>query len=191
MEWSVARPKPMLLLLLCHPQVRPLCSNTPPPAIPAPSGRALHPCRTGRRWRRAWRDRSREASCRCHQRGESRRHPWCLSPSLSTLLSHRSLTDMSTDTTRLSTEEPWHALYSTPGEYTPRAALLTRVPSTVRQAGWLCLHNIQPVCRTQGHVRHNGVKQGERPSVLSFPPSSYFGPPYRLSESSREDASSV
>ena len=29
MEWSVARPKPMLILLLCHPQVRPLCSNTP------------------------------------------------------------------------------------------------------------------------------------------------------------------
>src|SRR2546426_6115400 len=29
MEWSVARPKTMLILLLCHPQVRPLCSNTP------------------------------------------------------------------------------------------------------------------------------------------------------------------
>src|SRR5215470_16464094 len=33
MEWSVARPKPMLILLLCHPQVRPLCSNTPSPAF--------------------------------------------------------------------------------------------------------------------------------------------------------------
>src|SRR2546422_5343729 len=30
MEWSVARPQTMLILLLCHPQVRPLCSNTPP-----------------------------------------------------------------------------------------------------------------------------------------------------------------
>src|SRR5713101_2340111 len=29
MEWNIARPKAMLFLLLCHPQVRPLCSNTP------------------------------------------------------------------------------------------------------------------------------------------------------------------
>src|SRR5216683_6362381 len=29
MVWNVARPKTMLILLLCHPQVRPLCSNTP------------------------------------------------------------------------------------------------------------------------------------------------------------------
>ena len=29
MEWNIACPKPMLLLLLCHPQLCPLCSNTP------------------------------------------------------------------------------------------------------------------------------------------------------------------
>src|SRR5213082_3367370 len=30
MEWHIVRPKTMLILLLCHLQVRPLCSNTPP-----------------------------------------------------------------------------------------------------------------------------------------------------------------
>ena len=31
MEWNIVRPKTMLILLLCHLQVRPLCSNTPIP----------------------------------------------------------------------------------------------------------------------------------------------------------------
>src|SRR2546430_17316757 len=31
MEWHIVRPKTMLILLLCHLQVRPLCSNTPQP----------------------------------------------------------------------------------------------------------------------------------------------------------------
>src|SRR5712664_650058 len=34
MEWNVAPPKTMLLLLLCHPQVCPLCSNTPLWTVP-------------------------------------------------------------------------------------------------------------------------------------------------------------
>src|SRR5262245_31096645 len=43
MEWNIARPKTMLILLLCHPQVCPLRSNTPLAGRPMkrPSERGL------------------------------------------------------------------------------------------------------------------------------------------------------